>query len=209
MKKSHVAPLAISAIFTVFVVGAIATGSWIANIFNAPAAPPAPIPSMSSPAEVAEDSTETSDTTFETTESASNTELLQYLIEEEKLAHDVYVTLNDIWPSNVLANITSSEITHQDRVAGLLDSYGITDPRSATVGEFTNPELQALYDELVAQGSVSQQAAFEVGVAIEELDISDIDEMLTTVDDPQVASVLESLRSASEKHLAAFERQLS
>jgi hypothetical protein len=77
------------------------------------------------------------------------------------------------------------------------------------VGVFTNPDLQALYDSLIAQGSVSEQAAMEVGVVIEETDIVDIDAMFLTITEPDVVAVLESLRAGSVNHLAAFQRQLA
>jgi hypothetical protein len=72
-----------------------------------------------------------------------------------------------------------------------------------------NPDLQALYDSLIAQGSVSEQAAMEVGVVIEETDIADIDVMISETTESDVLAVLDSLRSGSVNHLAAFQRQLA
>lgn len=134
--------------------------------------------------------------------------LLNYLIEEEKLAHDVYLTLGQIWGSRVFSNILQSEVSHQGQVLALLESRGLADPRSTEIGVFKNPELQKLYDELVAKGGASMTAAFEAGVAIEELDISDISDMLGKTLDSDVIATLERLRSASENHLRAFNRQL-
>lgn len=141
--------------------------------------------------------------------SASTTEeLLVYLIEEEKLAHDVYTVLGDTWGGNTFTNILSSETTHQDQVLSLLSSYGIADPRSSEVGVFVNPELQALYDQLIAQGMQSQTEAYKVGVLIEETDIADLTAAMSTTSDPIVLDTLTKLRSASESHLAAFSRKL-
>jgi hypothetical protein len=134
---------------------------------------------------------------------------LAYIIEEEKLAYDVYTVLGDLWGSRTMSNITNSETSHQSQVATLLVSYGIADPRSSEIGVFTNPDLQALYNTLIAQGSVSEQAAMEVGVFIEETDIADLDAMMATISEQDVLTVLESLRSGSVNHLAAFERQLA
>ena len=157
-----------------------------------------------SPSATATDSQESESQTDATTE----TEMLQYLIEEEKLAHDVYGVLYDAWGSKVFGNILESETTHQTRVAGLLDSFGVQDPRSSEVGVFTDPELQDLYDQLIAKGLTSAQDAFEVGVLIEEKDIADIQTQLDQTSDPDVVQVLESLLKGSQNHLAAFERQL-
>lgn len=139
---------------------------------------------------------------------ASTDELLLYLIEEEKLAHDVYTVLGDLWGSNVFTNIVASEAQHQDQVLSLLTAYGLSDPRSTELGVFTNPELQALYNQLIAQGSTSVTEAYKVGVFIEETDIADLSEAMTTTSDETILSTLQSLRSASENHLSAFQRKL-
>ncbi|WP_438853424.1 DUF2202 domain-containing protein [Agromyces sp. M3QZ16-3] len=131
---------------------------------------------------------------------------LTYLIEEEKLAHDVYVVLADLWGAQVFANIVDSETTHQDLVAPLLSARGIDDPRSSDVGVFTDPDLQALYDELVARGSTSLDEAIQVGIAIEEKDLADLGAAMASEDEADVISVLERLYAGSENHLAAFER---
>jgi len=131
---------------------------------------------------------------------------LLYLIEEEKLAHDVYTVLGDLWGGNVFANIAASEISHQDAVATLLVEYDLADPRSDEIGVFSDPDLQALYDQLVADGSQSRAAAIDVGILIEQTDIADLTRALDGAAD-DVAVVLERLLAGSQNHLAAFERQ--
>ena len=135
------------------------------------------------------------------------TATLLFLIEEEKLAHDVYVTLGEQWGTGIFANIAESETTHQSLVAPLLEARGIADPRSTEVGIFTDPELQALYDELIARGSTSLDEAIQVGILIEEKDITDLSAAIAAEDEADVVSVLERLLSGSENHLRSFERQ--
>jgi len=135
-------------------------------------------------------------------------ELLTYLIEEEKLAHDAYNVLYDMYGAKVFGNILESESKHQDLVMGLLAAYDVADPRSSELGVFNDKDLQALYDELIAMGSISAADAYQVGVLIEEKDIADITAQLATTADQAVVDVLEKLRSASENHLRAFNRQL-
>ena len=48
--------------------------------------------------------------------------------EEEKLAHDVYVTLYEAWDLRVFNNIAGAEQKHTDATAYWLDYYGIEDP---------------------------------------------------------------------------------
>lgn len=135
-------------------------------------------------------------------------ELLVYLIEEEKLAHDVYTILGQTWGGNTFTNILASETTHQSQVLSLLNAYGIADPRSTEIGVFINPDLQALYDQLIAQGLQNQTEAYKVGVLIEETDISDLTEALGTTSESVIVNTLNKLRSASESHLAAFNKKL-
>ncbi len=112
---------------------------------------------------------------------------LLFMREEEKLAHDVYVTLYDQWGLRVFSNIAASEQRHTDAVATLLDAYGLEDPTVGNgAGEFTNPDLQTLYAALIAQGSVSAAEALKVGVAIEELDIADLAQRMAETDNPDI-----------------------
>ena len=138
----------------------------------------------------------------------STEEQLLYLIEEEKLAHDVYTVMYQKYGANVFGNILQSESTHQDRVVTLLQARNLADPRSSKVGVFKNQDLQALYDQLIEQGNKNATEAYKVGVIIEEKDIEDISTQLSTATDDDVIAALESLRSGSENHLRAFNRQL-
>ena len=135
---------------------------------------------------------------------------LQYMVAEEKLAHDVYVTLGDEYGLRVFTNIARSETQHQSAVARLLDKYGIKNPTLGDkVGVFDDPKLQKLYDDLVAKGMLSLQDALEVGVLVEETDIADLKEVIAGNEPAAVDRVLTNLLNASFKHLAAFERQLN
>ena len=132
---------------------------------------------------------------------------LLWMREEEKLARDVYLTLADQWDIQVFSNIANAEQQHMDAVGVLLDRYGIEDPVGDNpVGVFTNPELQALYDELIAQGGQSQTDAILAGGAIEELDIQDLEQAIADTDNADIQQVYNSLMAGSENHLRAFSR---
>ena len=130
---------------------------------------------------------------------------LLYMREEEKLAHDVYVTLYNLWGAPLFNNIAASEQNHTEMVLALLNQYGLADPAAGNgVGEFTNSELQALYDDLVSQGSQSYEAALLVGGLIEEVDIADLRAELETTNLAAIQQVYQSLLSASGNHLNGF-----
>jgi len=96
-------------------------------------------------------------------------------------------------------------------VLAVMDSRGLADPRTDTLGRFTNPDLQALYDKLVAQGNQSQSEEYKVGVIIEEVDIADLQRMIAALDpaDSDIKDVYENLLHGSENHLRAFNRQVA
>jgi hypothetical protein len=135
--------------------------------------------------------------------------MLTYLIEEEKLAKDVYQAMFDLWGSKVFGNILKSEESHQSQVLSVMATRDIADPRSSQPGVFKNADLQKLFDELIAKGKTSAVDAYEVGVAIEVLDIDDLTKMLATAKDADVIAMMENLRKGSENHLRAFNNQLN
>lgn len=130
--------------------------------------------------------------------------------EEEKLARDVYLTLYDKWGLRTFTNIASAESTHMDAMGILLERYNLDDPiKSDTIGVFTNPEMQNLYDTLVAQGSESLTAALNVGATIEDLDIYDLERLIADTDNDDLKIVYQNLLKGSRNHMRAFDMQLS
>lgn len=132
---------------------------------------------------------------------------LQYLVEEEKLARDVYAYLAANVTSQKFSNIVKSEQTHMDNIAALLKKYNYFNPTTTRApGVFRDVELQKLYNDLIAQGSVSVAAAMQVGVAIEELDIADLKKMMANPAPADVKLAWDLLLKGSINHLAAFSR---
>jgi hypothetical protein len=141
--------------------------------------------------------------------SAEEIEALLYMREEEKLAHDVYVTLYNRWGLPIFQNIGQSELSHTNSIKTLLDRFGLTDPALSEVGVFTNPDLQALYNELVARGEQSLVEALRTGAAIEEIDILDLQKDLAQINQADIQQVFQNLLQGSENHLRAFISNLS
>ena len=128
-----------------------------------------------------------------------------YMREEEKLARDVYLVMYDLWGANIFANISESEQRHMDAIQRLITRYGLTDPvADDVIGTFTDPDLQELYDDLIEAGEVSLEEALKVGVAIEELDIADLERALTETDKRNIERVFQNLLNGSNNHLDAF-----
>jgi hypothetical protein len=130
---------------------------------------------------------------------------LTQMREEEKLARDVYQYLYQRWGLGIFSNIASSEQTHMNAIKTLLDRYQLADPAAGNpAGVFTNPELQALYNQLIAQGSQSLVSALQVGITIENLDISDLQEQLALTTKLDIKTVYQNLLKGSQNHLRSF-----
>lgn len=167
---------------------------------------------------------------------AESTHLI-FMREEEKLARDVYLTLAQEYPNQVvLQNIgEGSEQTHTDVIRDKLEDYGIPDPNPTTdllptsIGLFTGAEFGRYfaekYEQLVERGMRSELDALYVGALIEEIDMHDIVrcpnvivEMdngieedgcgLVYTDENALQNTYRSLVDGSENHLRTFVGQI-
>lgn len=134
-------------------------------------------------------------------------ESLLYIIEEEKLARDVYDYLYSLWGSNQFINIKSSEQTHINTVGQILNDNNIN-YTLLPVGQFNNTELQALYNELIAQGSISLVEAYRVGMTIEDVDIYDLQIRIAETSTIEIINAYQFLICGSENHMRAFYNRL-
>jgi hypothetical protein len=135
---------------------------------------------------------------------------LTYMREEEKLARDVYFVLYDKWQLRIFDNISRSEQTHMDAIKALLVRHGVPDPAESNgPGEFTNQDLQDLYDALIIQGSASLVEALKVGVFIEETDIADLNKAIASTRRKDITNVYSNLLQGSLNHLKAFVSSLA
>jgi hypothetical protein len=87
----------------------------------------------------------------------------------------------------------------------MIEKYGVEDPvTDDSTGVFVDPELQALYDELVEKGLDSHQAGLMVGALIEEVDMVDLEEAIHATDNPDIQELYGNLLRGSRNHLRAF-----
>ena len=163
-----------------------------------------PINSIVEPEAIVVESTLSAITVTGSLSDQETTDLL-YMREEEKLAHDVYIYLYEMWGLPVFSNIAASESTHTASVLTLLNRYSIADPAQGLAeGQFQNTDLQALYDTLIKQGSLSLGDALKVGAAIEEIDILDLQDSIANTTQADIRLVYENLLAGSSNHLRAF-----
>lgn len=136
---------------------------------------------------------------------------LRFMIEEEKLAGDLYEAFAGQTGLIVFDRIADSEDRHFDALVRQAERAGIDvgDLLALPAGEFADAELQAMYDELLASGSVSAEAALAVGQAVESADIADLTDTMAKMESVVLIGVYGHLLAGSERHLEAFGLELA
>lgn len=129
--------------------------------------------------------------------------------EEEKLARDVYAVLAQKWESQVFTNISAAENNHLNAIVLLLTNYGSTETSIGEAGVFADAEVQTLYNDLIAKANVSIEEAYKTGALIEEMDIKDLTEALSSTTNENVKLLFDNLMKGSRNHLRAFNLQLT
>lgn len=131
---------------------------------------------------------------------------LVFTREEEAMARDLYEAFADLYPeAEIFSRIATSEQRHFDAIGNVIDRYGIDDPSTGEAGVYVDEDVQELYDDWLADGSPSLQAAYEVGVELETVDIEDLQALIDATDNTMLDRVYSNLLAGSENHLAAFE----
>lgn len=129
----------------------------------------------------------------------------EHILEEEKLARDVYSALGEVWSIRIFVNIAASEEQHISALVNLGQRYNqdisvvYNEP-----GVFNSEVFQNYYDDLVDMGVSSLEEALSAGVLVEELDIFDIQESLLFIENVEFRTVLQNLLKGSRNHLRSF-----
>jgi len=129
---------------------------------------------------------------------------LLWMREEEKLARDVYIKMTEQYTAKIFSNIAAAEQKHFDAIGRKLELYGIDDVALPDVGKFYDPDLQKMYDDLVAQGLEDYVEALYVGVAIEEADMVDLTVAIDETDSRPLKRTYSRLLIGSQHHLDSF-----
>lgn len=130
---------------------------------------------------------------------------LLFMIEEEKMARDLYDALYEQTGEAIFDKISNSEQKHYDSLMRAAQKLRVdTTEVLDEAGVFSNEEIQSLYDTLLLQGSISTQDAFDVGVAVENADIADLNDAIAQNDIVILGQVYDHLLNGSQHHLDAF-----
>lgn len=129
---------------------------------------------------------------------------LLWMREEEKLARDVYQALYARWAQLEFQRIANSEQRHFDVLGKQLLQFGIADSALPASGVFSQPDLQALFDQMIFAGSQGYVQALTVGASIEDVDIADLIAAIDGTTNPALKRTYGNLLEGSKNHLRAF-----
>ena len=144
-------------------------------------------------------------------------ETIEYMVNEEKLAYDVYMNLYSYHAANgtelfQFQNIAErSETMHMELVEELAAKYTIDKASDLPSGEFSVPAVQSLYDVLYAKGITTPQDALEAGCMVEVTDINDLNAdiaLAESINADDVVAVYTVLRDGSYNHYWSFDQGL-
>ena len=122
-------------------------------------------------------------------------EMLVYAIEDEYLAQAEYDVIMDTYGvQKPFSNIIKAEATHISLLEPLFEEYDVSVPEKDWESLVVVPE--------------TLDAAYAIGVDAEEKNIAMYESFLKENLPDDVREVFEALMNASEKHLAAFQRQV-
>ncbi|MBF0448786.1 MAG: DUF2202 domain-containing protein [Magnetococcales bacterium] len=134
---------------------------------------------------------------------------LLHMVEEEKLARDVYHFLHKKWGLSQFNSIARSEEQHVKAVLSMVQKYALSDPITGSrPGSFQDIHLAKLYEDLVSKGSRSAVDALQVGGMIEELDIIDLENAIKGTNQGDIRQVYQRIQRGSFNHLRSFSHAL-
>ena len=149
---------------------------------------------------------EGSNSALNETLSAQEMDGMMYMVENEKLLRDYFTVMNDKFNLPVFANIALSEQRHLSQLSVKFDRYELENPADAKgKGEFVNPDLQQIYNDLVAHGSSSIYAALSAGIGKVEKDIEDLSTFISQLEGNQdIEQIYSNILVESQSNLAAL-----
>ena len=133
---------------------------------------------------------------------------LSFAIEEERMAHDIYVAAAAKWNLRVFANIAEAEVRHETALTGLAATQSFALPL-AQPGVYAAADLQQMHNQLIVLVNESETGALRAGALVEETDIADLRHLASLATDDATRAVLANLERASLHHLSAFVRNLA
>ncbi|MDF0591259.1 DUF2202 domain-containing protein [Candidatus Methanocrinis natronophilus] len=138
--------------------------------------------------------------------SAAEVEGMAFILEEERMARDLYLEFYKTTRLAVFHDVAVSEEIHIASILTLMERRGLPAPPEAP-GVYADEALQRMYEELLAAAE-SPEAALRAAAQVEEASVHDLSTEIEGTLEPDLISVYGGLMVGSQKHLRTFVRAL-
>ena len=130
---------------------------------------------------------------------------LLFILEEEKMIRDLSYNFSDKYEDKIFEDIYKAENSHIDPVQKIVRDYNLDDPSSKKdVGEFHNPQIRMIYDELLKQGQKDKVSAYKALLQALERNISNLNENIDKTDKDGILFLFRNLRRSSKNHMKSL-----
>ncbi|WP_187287809.1 DUF2202 domain-containing protein [Methanothrix harundinacea] len=138
--------------------------------------------------------------------SAAQLQGMAFILEEERMARDLYLELYKTTRLPIFLDVARSEETHIASILTLMKRRGLSAPPEAP-GVYADETLQKIYEDLLS-GADGPVVALGAAAQVEEASVHDLRKEIEGALEPDLISVYGGLMVGSEKHLRTFVRAL-
>jgi hypothetical protein len=138
--------------------------------------------------------------------------VIMYLVEQEKLAHDFYRSLDTIWVTDIFNRVANEEFEHVGKLSAVAAELMISVPNHFNeypTGQFTDSKLRHLYAELMIAANFSLEDAYRTCANLEERKMYDLKMALKEPNFELENLTYKALLIGSEDNFKVFIRALS
>lgn len=138
--------------------------------------------------------------------------VIMYLVEQEKLAHDFYRSLDTMWVTDIFNRVANEEYEHVGKLSAVAAELMINVPNHFNeypMGQFIDSKLRHLYTELMISANFSLEDAYRTSANLEERKMVDLKMALKEPNFELENLTYKALLIGSEDNFKAFIRALN
>jgi hypothetical protein len=132
---------------------------------------------------------------------------LLYMIEEERLIHDILTSASYNWDIRLFDRLAEAEQAHVDKLVDVACEFSWTIPVPYMVnrpGQYENKAIQDLYYDLCSRTEESVEEALLVSALVYELNILDLDRRMLATDQQDLQTVYAHFKRTSQNYLRSL-----
>ncbi|MDH3650920.1 MAG: DUF2202 domain-containing protein [Saprospiraceae bacterium] len=140
--------------------------------------------------------------------SEADQESVKHMVEEERLAFEIYQFASSKWDQPIFQTICTDEKFHLYKIKALAKKYAVESGEEVP-GTYDNQGLQDMFTRYQSKAVVSEKDALLAVADFEERDIVDLQKYFKTTDNADLIVAYEYLLEGAKKHLRMIYQQLT